>query len=67
MSARKRIDVEECEDFVGFEELEGGDIAFVLLCQFVSCGFREESGCTFDDLAEDTSSGHFKMKCEVCF
>lgn len=29
MSSTQRIDVEKCEDFVGFEELEGGDVAFV--------------------------------------
>ena len=31
MTPRKRIDIQECEDFVGLEELEGGDVAFGIL------------------------------------
>jgi len=32
MAARKRVNIEESEDLVGFEELEGWDIACSSLC-----------------------------------
>ena len=32
MTSAEGLDIEECEDFVGFEELEGGDVA----CDVVS-------------------------------
>lgn len=41
--AGKRVDVEECEDFIGFKELEGGDVACLfraavsIACSLVLC------------------------------
>ena len=32
MASRKRLDVEECEDLVGFKELEGGNVACSKAC-----------------------------------
>jgi hypothetical protein len=28
MASRQWLDIQECEDFVGFEELEGGDVPY---------------------------------------
>jgi hypothetical protein len=41
MASRKRIDIEKCEDFVRFEELEGGDVACTSLS---ACCARIDSG-----------------------
>lgn len=30
MSSRKRIDIQERKDFIGFEEFEGGDVAWLV-------------------------------------
>lgn len=38
MTSRKWIDIQKREDFVGFEELEGGDVAFDDLAEDASCG-----------------------------
>lgn len=47
MPAGKRVDVEECEDFVGFEELEGGDVAWCLKLSalFVVSHVYTQSNC----------------------
>jgi len=41
MASRKRIDIEKCEDFVRFEELEGGDVA---LSYFLSANCQLQLG-----------------------
>ncbi len=40
MAARKRINIQKCEDFVGFEELEGGDVAYP--CQLAAASSVRE-------------------------
>lgn len=60
VASAERVDIEKREDFVGFEELEAGDIAccfYIVLAYASAKRFRQ---WTFDDLAEDTS-------CHFCF
>jgi hypothetical protein len=59
VSARERTNVEECECLLGLEDLHRGNltcgvISFNWVVSLVQGGL-----CTLDDLAEDTSSGHF--------
>lgn len=56
MPARKRLDIEKCEDLVGFEKLEGGDFAWIE-GRLAACNLGTSQGeCTFDDFAEYAGS-----------
>ncbi len=57
MSHAQRVDVEEGERFVGFEELHRRDLSFVWAGS--ACVGRQTSIMpTLDDLAEDTGGRH---------
>ncbi|KAG9526731.1 hypothetical protein KCV07_g8, partial [Aureobasidium melanogenum] len=58
VTVAQRVNVEESEYFVAFEEFHRGDLAYDGVRSCFSRSFAREEHCTLDDLAEDAGSRH---------